>query len=60
MHQERQLTSYVPASVCLLDFTETRAFANPSECKSATIDDMNESLEVRRWLHWPWAHTYGL
>ncbi|KAK4821129.1 hypothetical protein QYF61_013515 [Mycteria americana] len=27
------------------DFTEIRAFASPSECISATIDDVNESLE---------------
>ncbi|KAM4896993.1 S-adenosylmethionine synthase [Sylvia borin] len=31
--------------VAAADFTETGAFANPSECKSATIDDVNESLE---------------
>lgn len=60
MYWEGQLTIYVPASVCLLDFTEIRAFASPSECKSATINDMNESLEVRFWLHWLWTHTYGL
>ncbi|PKK28391.1 putative LOC102098019 [Columba livia] len=36
---------FISLAVLLTDFTETRAFANPSECKSATIDDMNESLE---------------
>lgn len=51
MCQEGLLTSYLPASVSLLDFTETGAFASPSECESATIDDVNESLEVRGWLH---------
>lgn len=53
MCQEGLLTSYVPASVSLLDFTETGAFASASECESATIDDVNESLEVRGWLHRP-------
>ena len=57
MCREGSLARYIPASVCLLDVTEIGAFASPSECKSATIDDVNESLEVRGWLHRP---TQGL
>ncbi|KAM7103160.1 uncharacterized protein J5F26_007823 [Ciconia maguari] len=36
---------FISSAVLLADFTEIRAFASPSECKSATIDDVNESLE---------------
>lgn len=53
MCREGLLTSSVPAAVCLLDFTEIGAFGSPSECKSATIQDVNESLEVRGWLRRP-------
>lgn len=49
---EGLLTSSVPTSARLLDFTETAAFASPSECESVTIDDVNERLKVRGWLHW--------
>ncbi|XP_027505420.1 uncharacterized protein LOC113950171 [Corapipo altera] len=36
---------FLSSALLLADFTEIRAFASPSECKSATIDDVNESLE---------------
>ncbi|XP_069652281.1 uncharacterized protein [Haliaeetus albicilla] len=36
---------FISLAVLLADFTETGAFSSPSECESATIDDVNESLE---------------
>ncbi|KAM6390753.1 uncharacterized protein J5M81_007370 [Pluvialis apricaria] len=36
---------FITLAVLLADFTEIRAFASPSECESATIEDVNESLE---------------
>lgn len=37
-------------SLCLLVFSGMGVFAIPSDCKSATIDDVNKCLEVRGWL----------
>ncbi|XP_017662557.1 PREDICTED: uncharacterized protein LOC108493527 [Lepidothrix coronata] len=36
---------FLSSALLLADFTEIGAFASPSECESATIDDVNESLE---------------
>lgn len=49
---EGLLTSSVPASARLLGLTETATFASSNECESVTLDDVNERLKVRGWLHW--------
>ncbi|XP_030341831.1 uncharacterized protein LOC115607975 [Strigops habroptila] len=36
---------FISLAVLLAGLTEIGAFANPNECKSATIDDVNESLK---------------
>ncbi|XP_027651335.2 uncharacterized protein LOC130155370 [Falco biarmicus] len=36
---------FTSLAVLFGDFTDVRAFASPSECKSATVDDVNQSLE---------------
>ncbi|XP_074011284.1 uncharacterized protein [Numenius arquata] len=36
---------FISLAVLLADLTEIGAFASPNECESATIDDVNESLE---------------